>query len=90
MKATTKHPPKNSPERQRDLATIHQTAREIGLSEFAYRALLTETTGRDSCLLMTSAERRQIIDTLEAEAASRRPAPPEVVTDAQALEILGW
>ena len=39
---------------------------------------------------MTASEHRQVIDALEAEAANRRPAPPEVVTDAQALEILGW
>ena len=76
--------------RTQELRTIHSTARNLGMSEFARRALQFEVTGKESALLMNEAERRKVISALEAEAASRRPAPPEVVTDAQALEILGW
>ena len=86
----TLHPPITTAQRNADLATIHQTARNLGLSEFARRSLQYEVTGRESCLEMNATERRQVIDALEAEAASRRPPTPEVVTDEMALEILGW
>ena len=90
MNTIINHKPATIPERNADLATIHQTARDLGMSEFARRALQFEITGKESALLMTATERRQVISALEAEATSRRPAPPEAVTDAQALEILGW
>ena len=90
MNTITKHKPATTPERNQDLKRIHSVARDLGVSEFARRALQFEITGKESALLMTADERRQVISALEAEAASRRPAPPEVVTDAQALEILGW
>ena len=76
--------------RTQELRSIHSTARNLGMSEFARRALQYEVTGRESCLEMTTEERHQVIDALETEAASRRPPTPEMVTDEMALEILGW
>ena len=87
----TLHPPKNTPARQRDLTRIHKIQRNLGMSEFVYRATLTETTGKDSALLMNATERRQVIDALETEAAARRPVPTIDHTDEAALQdLLGW
>ena len=74
--------------RTQELRTIHSTARNLGLSEFARRSLQYEVTGRESCLEMNATERRQVIDALETEAASRRPALD--YSDEACLEILGW
>ena len=63
-----------TPERNQDLADIHKMARDLGMSEFARRALQFEVTGKESCLLMTEDERRAVITALEEETAKRRPA----------------
>jgi phage gp16-like protein len=77
-----------TPERNRELAEIHNAARRLGMSEFARRALMYEVTGKESALLMNVAERRAVID--ELERTCRQPAPaPLVVSDEEALAILG-
>ena len=77
-----------SAERNADLRRIHGTARKLGLSEFGRRALQYEVTGRESCLEMTAEERAAVIQ--EMAVVKMQPAPSEVVTDAEALEILGY
>ena len=62
-----------TPERNKDLARIHASAKKLGLGEFQRRALQYDVTGKESCLLMSDDERRLVIDELRVEAA--RPAP---------------
>ena len=91
MNTTTKHPPTNTPARNSDLKRIHSTARNLGMSEFARRALQFEVTGKESALLMTATERAATINALETEAATRRPVPTIDHTDEAALQdLLGW
>ncbi len=82
------HKVPTTPERNRELAEIHNTARRLGMSEFARRALQYSVTGKESALLMTATERRAVID--ELERTCRTPVPaPLVVSDEEALAILG-
>ena len=73
--------------RNRELGQIHGTARRLGMSEFQRRALQYDVTGRESCLEMSQSERQAVIDELYRVKVT--PAPVEVVTDEEALEILG-
>lgn len=77
-----------TPERNAELAAIHATARRLGMSEFQRRALQYDVTGKESCLLMSAEERRAVIDELERIPA--KPAPRLVVSDEEALAILGF
>jgi hypothetical protein len=82
------HKVPTTPERNRELAEIHNTARRLGMSEFARRALMYEVTGKESALLMTATERRAVIE--ELERTRRQPAPlsPADYSDAACLDIL--
>ncbi len=74
--------------RNKDLAAIHGTARRLGMGEFQRRALQYDVTGRESCVEMNAAERAAVIEELNRMKVTPRPA--EVVTDEEALEILGY
>ena len=73
--------------RNKELGAIHGTARKLGMGEFQRRSLQYEVTGKESCLEMNETERRAVID--ELKRAKVQPRPVEVVTDEEALEILG-
>ena len=73
--------------RNKELGAIHGTARKLGMGEFQRRALQYEVTGKESCLEMNEVERRAVID--ELNRTKVQPHPVEIVTDEEALEILG-
>ena len=73
--------------RNKDLAAIHGTARKLGMGEFQRRALQYDVTGRESCVEMNEGERQAVI--AELNRVRVQPRPVEVVTDEEALEILG-
>lgn len=56
-------------ERARDLAKIHLGAKEIGLDEATYRALLQGLTGADSAAKLDKEGRRQVLRYLERHGA---------------------
>ena len=74
-------------QRNKELGAIHGTARKLGMGEFQRRALQYEVTGKESCLEMSAEERQAVIDELHRVKVT--PAPAQVVTDEEALEILG-
>lgn len=80
------HRPSTTPDRNHDLATIHATARKLGMSEFQRRAVQYDVTGKESCLLMSAAERQAVIS--ELERTRIQPRPVEYVSDAEAQSIL--
>ena len=82
--------------RTNQIARIHRLARDLGLESTAYRQVLFALTGYSSSDLMPEADRRKVIDFLQAEtskqAQARRMAAQvvrPVVSDEEAAWILG-
>ena len=73
--------------RNKELGAIHGTAHKLGMREFQRRALQYEVTGKESCVEMNAAERQAVI--AELNRVKVTPHSAEVVTDEEALEILG-
>lgn len=82
--------------RNQELAAIHILAAELGLNtdpskdRSAYEALLYLATGKRSAKYMTDEEREATINFLARTKADVERSREEVVTDEEALEILGY
>lgn len=66
-------------QRRRELAAIHCRAKELGLDEETYRAMLRAVARVDSAADLDAAGRRRVLDHLKGRGAptgGRRPAPP--------------
>lgn len=85
--------------RTRQLGRIHLLAKELGLTESAYRNTLSALTGHRSAADLDETGRMRVVGFLAGELARRNPDPTtpapvailprETVSDEEAAQILG-
>lgn len=76
-------------ERKEAYKQIHIKAQELGLTDEAYRNTLKALTGFTSCTDLRPIELNTVLRFFNAQDSSQVYNPTEVVTDEEALAVLG-
>ncbi|MCA9840013.1 MAG: DUF1018 domain-containing protein [Trueperaceae bacterium] len=76
-------------ERKEAYKQIHTKASELGMSEDAYRNTLKALTGFTSCTDLRPNELNTVLHFFNAQGSSHAYNPNEIVTDEEALAVLG-